>query len=126
VDRARGTSRRISLRTSGWALRRHGVALLALAALCACAHRQTIPVDCVPEEVKIYVDGRLLDEIPEELTLRADEDHTLYFKGEGYRPELVVLRTDGADTPKLTPDTLCVKPVLRGMDREVEMEIDPD
>ena len=83
-------------------------------------------VDCVPEEVKIYVDGRLLDEIPEELTLRADEDHTLYFKGEGYRPELVVLRTDGADTPKLTPDTLCVKPVLLGMDREIEMEIDPD
>jgi hypothetical protein len=123
------SARRSSLRSSGWARHRRRTAVIALGtlcALCACAHRQTIPVDCVPEEIEIYVDGRLLDEIPDELTLRADEDHTLYFKGVGYRPELIVLRTDGADTPKLTPDRLCVKPVLLGMDREVEMEIDPD
>ena len=100
--------------------------MIALGALCACAYRQTIPVDCVPEEVEIYVDGRMLDEIPEELTLRADEDHTLFFKGEGYRPELIVLRTDGADDPKLMPDRLCVKPVFLGVERVVEMEIEPD
>ena len=112
--------------SSGWAWRRRLIAIFALAALCACAHQQTIPVACVPEEIEIYVDGRLLDDVPEELTLRADEDHTLYFKGEGYRPELVVLRTNGDDDPKLTPRELCVKPVLLGMEREIEMEIERD
>ncbi len=112
--------------SSGLAWRRRLITIVALAPLCACAHQQTIPVACVPEEVEIYVDGRLLDDVPEELTLRADEDHTLYFKGEGYRPELVVLRTNGDDDPKLTPSELCVKPILLGMERAIEREIERD
>jgi hypothetical protein len=51
---------------------------LLLAAF-GCATRQPIAIDCVPEEVVIYVDGERIDGVPESIALRRDRPHTLFF-----------------------------------------------
>jgi hypothetical protein len=104
---------------------------IATVALCAaligsCAPKQRIPVDCVPRDVEFYVDGERLEETPEMLVLRADRDHVVFLKGEGYRPEMVVLRAGGGDEPRLEPAELCVRPVLLRMERDIQVEIQPD
>ena len=97
----------------------------ALAA--GCSATQAVPIECVPEDVIVYVDGELLEEMPEAVELTVDEPHTLLFKGEGYRPELVVLETSEADgVPRLSPENVCVNPVYVGMGRQIEVEIEED
>ena len=106
---------------------RCAVPVAAAAALISCAPKQKIALDCVPEEVVIYVDGEPLDEPPPALDLRSDRPHKLYFKGPGLVPELVVLNSGKMDgKAKLSPSEVCVKPRYVQVGRELEMEIDPN
>jgi len=59
----------------------------------ACAPTQRVPLEVSPETVSIYLDGELLDGTPQELELRSDRDHKLFFKSRGHRSELIVLRS---------------------------------
>jgi hypothetical protein len=92
-----------------------------------CAAKQKIPIDCVPETVTVYVDGEKLDRVPAEIKLRSDRHHVLLFKGEGYRPEMIVLETSEKEgRPRLSPDALCVEPVFLGMERRLELEVEKE
>jgi hypothetical protein len=109
------------------AARARAVCVLLAAAGVACAPKQTIPIDCVPDDVEIYVDGRMLSEVPDEIELRSDRAHTFFFKGPGYKPELVLLRSDWSDgEPRLEPAELCVRPVYIGVDRNLRLEVEED
>jgi hypothetical protein len=103
-----------------------GAALLALVAGVACAPKQRIPLAAEPAPVAVYVDGQLQVGAPAEVELRADRDHTLYFKKEGYTSKLVVLETKSDDDGKrLQPDQVRVTLEPRGgTGREVEIERD--
>jgi hypothetical protein len=99
---------------------------LLLAAL-GCAAKQPIAIDCVPEEVVIYVDGERIDGVPESIALSRDRPHTLFFKGPGIEPELVVVNSTVVDgRPALEPSELCVEPRYERVGRKVQIEIDPD
>lgn len=101
-------------------------ALVLLGAL-ACAPKQRIPLECVPEQIEIYLDGELLEDLPSELELRSDRHHVLLLKANGYQPELVVLETRDEDGEwSLSPSELCVRPILKPTQREVDVEIERD
>lgn len=101
-----------------------GIAL-ALLAVGACAHTQTIRLDCVPKDVTIYLDKVPLDRVPDSIDLRTDQPHVLFFKGEGYEPLMVVLDTEEtADGPALSPRDLCFDLNLVKRKRELEIEIE--
>jgi hypothetical protein len=103
------------------------VAVIGVGVSAGCAPKQKIPLDCVPREVDVYVDGERLDEIPAELTLRSDQPHTVFVKGPGIEPELVVLEHEEVEGRwLLSPPTLCVQPRLLEVRRELEIEIDRD
>ena len=105
-------------------IRFYGVAL-ALIAVVACAHKQTIRLDCVPKDVTIYLDKVPLDQVPDAVALRADRPHVLFFKGEGYEPTMVVLDVeDTPDGPALSPGDLCFELNLAKRKRELEIEIE--
>jgi hypothetical protein len=101
--------------------------LAALAALAAagCATSQTVHITCVPREVSVYVDGRLLE--GDSADLRTDRAHKIYAKGAGYEPQLVVLEPEvGADGHPAFPDRdLCLRVVPVGMGRELEIHVEP-
>ena len=79
------------------------VACLMLGTL-ACAPKQRVPLDVAPAATSVYLDGEQLEEMPRELKLRSDRDHTLFFKSEGHRSELVVLRSGRREgKPRLEP-----------------------
>lgn len=103
------------------------LALILPMSTAACVSTQVIPLDCVPDEVSIYVDGRLIDR-DDVLTLSQDEPHKLYFKQPGHEPTLVVLESmmgpDG--TPRLDAEDACVTLVPVGVGREVTLEPDED
>ena len=100
--------------------------VLPLAAL-GCAAKQPIAIDCVPEEVVIYVDGERIDGVPESIALSRDRPHTLFFKGPGIEPELVVVNSTLVDgRPALEPAELCVEPRYRRVGRKLRIEIEPD
>jgi hypothetical protein len=70
----------------------------------ACAPKQRVPIDVTPLSTSIYLDGQQLEAMPRELKLRSDRDHTLFFKSDGHRSELIVLRSDASDgKPRLEP-----------------------
>ena len=96
-----------------------------LAAATGCASTQSVRIACVPREVSVYVDGRLLE--GDEAELRTDRPHKIYAKGPGFEPRLVVLEPEpGADgRPAFRDDELCVQVVPVGVGRELEVEIDP-
>ena len=71
--------------------------VLGLAFVAGCASTQKVSLECVPSEVSVYVDGRQLEDRPEELKLGVDEAHTVYFKGGGYQPQMVVLESEEVD-----------------------------
>jgi len=80
------------------------LAVCALLGAIACAPKQLIPLDVSPISTSVYLDGEQLDTLPRELKLRSDRDHTLFFKSEGHRPELIVLRSSLRDgKPRLDP-----------------------
>ena len=104
-------------------------ALLALLAMLApgCAAKQRVTLDCIPEAVTVYVDGEALDEVPEDLKLRRDRHHTLFFKGPGYRSEMVVLRSEEKDGELwLSPGEVCVRPVLVDVERQLQIEVEEE
>ncbi len=96
------------------------------AALCAagCASSQTVQIRCVPREVQVYVDGRLLE--GDETSLRTDRPHKIYAKGPGYQPRLVVVEPEqGPDgRSAFASDNVCVEVVPVAVGREIE--IDPE
>jgi hypothetical protein len=99
---------------------------IALAVVLGCAAKQRIALHCVPSEVTVYVDGRELGEAPDSIALRSDEPHTIFFKGAGYRPQMVVLNSWEEDGRKrLSPTDLCAEVAFVPMRPEVHMEIDP-
>ena len=90
-----------------------------------CAPKQKIPLDCVPKDVTIYVDKKPLESVPSEIDLRADRPHTLFFRGEGYEPTMLVLESvDSGHGPALTPGNVCVKLNFVERNRDVEIEIE--
>jgi hypothetical protein len=101
-----------------------GIALVLLV-VGACAHKQTIRLDCVPKDVTIYLDKVPLDRVPDSIALRTDQPHVLFFKGEGYEPVMVVLDLEEtADGPALSPRDLCFELNLEKRKRELKIEIE--
>jgi hypothetical protein len=92
------------------------------------ASKQQIPLDCVPREVEIYVDGELLKDRPDAVSLTRDESHKIYLKRPGYAPELLVLAPQpGPDgTNRLLAADVCVDLVPVGVDRELTIEGESD
>ncbi len=100
-----------------------GIAL-ALLVVGACAHKQTIRLDCVPKDVTIYLDKVPLDRVPDSVDLRTDRPHLLFFRGESYEPTMVVLEIEEtADGPALSPRDLCLELNLSRRSLELELEI---
>ena len=107
-------------------------ASIALACLVGCAPTQMIGLAVEPEPVVMFVDGERVDELPPEIELTANRDHTVFFKREGYRSQLVVLRTserDGVD--RLSPEKIelrlkRVTDSTPGITVELEEALDPD
>ncbi len=100
--------------------------VLVFAVAAGCAPVQRIPLEVVPADASLFVDGREVPGSPEAIELRSDRDHTLYFKSPGYRPELRVLesRTDAGEA-RLEPDAVRVR--LRSLRPERrEVRIEPD
>lgn len=104
-------------------MRRSASVLFAALGLAGCASTQSVVLDCVPQEVSVYVDGRLLEPGVGEVVLRTDEPHKIYVKGRGYRPMLVVLQPtrDAEGRETLDADRVCLEPVLVGQGRELEL-----
>jgi hypothetical protein len=112
------------IRFPSQSIRALGIAL-ATFGLGACAHKQTIPLDCVPDDVTIYLDKVPLEEVPESVKLRTDEPHVLYFKGEGYEPTMVVLESQQTeDGTMLSPANVCFDLHLTKRQRELEIQIE--
>ncbi len=108
----------------GASVRASAVVLLVLGAG-ACAPKQKIHLDCVPQDVTIYVDRDPLPDVPDSIDLRADQSHVLFFKGGGYKPAMVVLDSEeGADGPALSPRDICVELNLVERSRELQIEIE--
>lgn len=75
----------------------------------------------------IYVDGERIDGVPKSIALRRDRPHTLFFKGPGIEPELIVVNSTRVDgRAALEPAELCVEPRYQRVGRKVEIEIEPD
>lgn len=92
------------------------VGLAALVAGVGCASTQSVRISCVPSQVQVYVDGRLLE--GREADLRTDRPHKIYAKAPGYQSRLLVVEA-GFDE-----DDLCVELVPIGMDRALEVEVE--
>src|SRR3989442_12544959 len=94
-------------------------------AAAACATPQSVPFSCVPREVSVYVDGRLLE--GNEAALRTARAHKIYAKGPGYEPRLVVVEPEVGEEGRAAfpDDDLCVQVVPIGMGRELEVEVEP-
>ncbi len=106
-------------------LTRSGAILLLVLVFCACAPKQKIQLDCVPQEVTIYVDKEPLPEVPDSIDLRADRSHVLFFKGGGYQPAMVVLDSEqGADGPVLSPRDVCLELDLVERSRDLRIEVE--
>ena len=61
------------------------------------------------------------------IALSRDRPHTLFFKGPGIEPELVVVNSRVVDgRAALEPTELCVEPRYKRVGRKVRIEIDPD
>jgi hypothetical protein len=104
--------------------RRAVVAIGALWLGVGCAPLQVVELSVDPPPTSVYVDGEAIDPVPGALELRADRDHKLYFKRDGYRPELVVLRSQAGEAgPRLEPGRVeaRLRP-LSGHARDVEIE----
>jgi hypothetical protein len=103
-------------------------AIAAGAAGCA-ASSQRVRLECIPEQVNVYVDGRLLESADaDELILRTDEPHKIFVKGPGYEPRLVVLepQTDAEGRTTLGSDSLCIEVVPVGVSRQLQLEVEHD
>ena len=106
-------------------LRLHTFAALFAAGIATgCASSQSVQIRCVPREVKVYVDGRLLE--GDQAELRTDRPHKIYAKGPGYQPRLVVIEphVDENGRREFRDEDLCIEVVPIGMDRELELDVE--
>ena len=121
--------------SAGWTLDSSGVGgsvpkisiliVAVAAAALSCASKQRVALDCVPHEVSVYVDGRKLEKTPESIELRKDEAHTVFFKGGGYQPQMVVLRSEDVDgEARLLPADVCTEAVFVETRPEVQIEVE--
>lgn len=95
---------------------------LGLVVVAGCATKQRVALDCVPNDVSVFVDGRELRDSRDGVELRADRAHTVYFKGGGYEPQMVVLEPREVDgTNSLEPADLCSRTDFVPMAPAVEM-----
>ncbi len=86
---------------------------------------QRVAIEVVPADAEVFVDGKLAGARDRSPNLRADRDHSVFLKRDGYRSELVILRSDRTDgRPRLDPGTVRVglRPLVPGHDLEVEVE----
>ena len=91
-------------------------------ALAGCAPMQVVPVDVGPGPVELYVDGERAEAVPARLELRADRDHKIFVKRDGFRPELVVLESRTVEgREQLVPGEVRVQLAPRAGEREVEI-----
>jgi hypothetical protein len=99
---------------------------LLIAGLVGCAPKQLVPLQVAPHGVTVFLDGKALDELPTELSLRSDRPHLLYFKREGFQPERVVLRTVASQPPRLEPERVevALRPLEARATRNLEIEVD--
>ncbi len=106
-----------------------GFAVCVLLSSLACAPKQRIPLDVAPTATAVFLDKERLEEMPRELELRCDRDHTLLFKSEGHRSELIVLRSVlRGGKPRLEPADVRLRltpldPVRRELVIEGETEL---
>lgn len=107
---------------------RRGLVCAALVASVGCTTTQSIPLDCVPQEVEIFVDGKLLEGRPDAVSLSRDDTHKIYLKRPGYAPELLVLEPQaGPDgTNRLDASDVCVELVPVGVERNLTIEGEDD
>ena len=106
-------------------LRLHTFAALFAAGIATgCASTQSVRIRCVPREVKVYVDGSLLE--GNETSLRTDRPHKIYVKGPGFQPRLVVLepQVDERGRSEFRDEDLCIEVVPIGMNRELELDVE--
>lgn len=98
---------------------------LSLSVSACCTVRQSIPLDCVPKSVTVYVDGEALDEVPAELRLRGDEPHTLFFSGGGFEKRSVILDSrETEDGHSLEPAEPCRELRFEPIGKSVEFEVE--
>lgn len=67
------------------------------ASLPGCAPTQMIGLDVGPTPLVLFVDGEPLEELPPAVELTANRNHTLFFQREGYRSQLIIVRTTERD-----------------------------
>lgn len=99
------------------------ISVLAL----GCAPTQMVPVSIQPVPVTLFIDGELYpDGAPDQLELRADRPHLLFFKKQGYRAEQVLLRSIREEGgPRLEPDRVEVRLSPESSKRrELKIELD--
>lgn len=103
------------------------VLLMALALLAGCASTQKVSLECVPSQVSVYVDGREIEERSGEISLGVDEAHTVFFKGGGYQPQMVVLESREVDGKyHLSNADLCRDMVFSEMQPELTIEVEEE
>jgi len=104
-------------------------ALVAAAGTAAfgCAASQRVSLECVPKDVMVFVDGRLIEGSPKTVKLAKDQPHTVFLKGGRYQPQMVVFGSRQRDgKPVLDPVDLCSRVVFFEMEPEVKVEVEPD
>jgi hypothetical protein len=95
-------------------------------ALLGCATAQRVSLECVPKDVLVYVDGRLIEGSAKTLKLAKDEPHTVYLKGGGYQSQMLVFESRERDgKPELDPADLCSRVVFVEMQPELKLEVEP-
>ena len=101
-------------------------AALLAAAAAGCVSTQKVRIDCVPQKVTVYVDGRQLEGNQAELS--TDRPHKIYAKGPGYEPRLVVVEPEqGPDgRPAFASDNVCLEVVPVAVGREIELDPERD
>ena len=104
-------------------------ALVAAASTAAsgCATSQRVSLECVPKDVLVYIDGRLLKGSPRTVKLAKDQPHTIFVKGGRYPSQMVVFESRQRDgKPVLDPSDLCSRVTFVEMQPEVRVEVEPD
>ena len=92
-----------------------------------CAAKQRVSLECVPREVHVYVDGRSLDPGTESIDLRSDRAHTVFFKGGGYAPQMVVLESyESKNGARLSPAEVCSQTAFVPTSPQVEIQVAPE
>lgn len=101
---------------------RFPIAAIGLAlAVGGCATQQRVSLACVPRDVSVYVDGRAVAPGTESVELSRKRTHTVYFKGGGYEPRMLVL--ESVDS-RLSPPDVCSHTAFVPMRPSVQMHLE--